>query len=129
MNSAKLCALASLLLLLATGSASAHARLIKSAPANKAALTNAPVLIELWFNELLDDGFNAIEVFPLTELNQTKRQNLARGVPQVDPKDRTHLTIELGALTPGSYLISYRVLSRDGHTAPGRLSFFLGDAK
>ena len=115
-------------LLIGSQSAFAHARLIKSNPSNTERLEMSPARIDLWFNELLDDGFNSIEVFPLDELNQPKRTNFAMGNPAVDPKDRTHLSIAVEPLKPGSYIVSYRVLSRDGHTAPGRISFHVAPA-
>jgi methionine-rich copper-binding protein CopC len=115
--------LAVILCLLGTNSALAHAQLIKSNPPDKAALHQAPVQVDLWFNELLDDGFNTIEIFPAAELSDKKHSNLAKGQPKVDPKDRTHLTVAVSALKPGKYVIQYRVLSRDGHSAPGRLTF------
>lgn len=107
----------------------AHARLVRSNPAKKAELVQAPGLIELWFNELLDEGFNSIEVFPVSELNAKKPGNLAKGKAQVDPKDRTRLTIEVGPLAPGEYVVQWRVLSRDGHSAPGRFTFRVLESK
>jgi len=106
-------------------SASAHARLTRSQPGQKAELTHAPAQVELWFNELLDEGFNYVAVFPAEEakLKPRQRTNFVEGRPEVDAGDRTHLTVKLKSLTPGSYVIEYRVLSRDGHTAPGRLQF------
>ena len=91
-----------LLLLIGSQSAFAHARLIKSAPANTERLEASPAKIDLWFNELLDDGFNFIEVFPLDELNLPKRTNFTVGEALVDTKDRTHLSIAVKPLKPGS---------------------------
>jgi len=118
-----------LLSLLGTGSAFAHAQLIKSSPANKSELQEPPMRVELWFNELLDEGFNSIEVIPEAELSDKTHSNFAKGEPKVDKADPTHLTIELSALKPGKYVIQYRVLSRDGHTAPGRVSFQVLEVK
>lgn len=101
----------------------AHARMTRSFPARAAELPQSPPRVELWFNELLDEEFNRIEVFPNADLKSTPRPNLTKGVPKVDPKDHTHLFIELPHLAPGEYYVEYRVLSRDGHSAPGRFSF------
>jgi len=109
--------------------ASAHARMIKSTPAKGAELSKSPKQVDLWFNELLEDGFNTLEVFPASELTATKRSNLAIGKPAVDPADRTHLSVKLSALSPGDYVVEWRVLSRDGHSAPGRLTFRVSGAK
>ena len=109
--------------------AHAHARLVKSTPAKNATLSKSPDQLDLWFNELLEEGFNTIEVFNSTELDAAKHTNLTSGKPAVDPADKTHLSVKLGSLPPGEYVVEWRVLSRDGHSAPGRLLFRIGAAK
>ena len=121
--------LAAFLSLLGVSSVFAHAQITKSSPADKAKLQVAPDKIEIWFNELLDDGFNTIDVFTAAELKAKKHTNLAKGIPVVDPKDRTHVSISLETLKPGDYIVDYRVLSRDGHTAPGRITFKVLESK
>ena len=103
--------------------AGAHARLVRSVPAKGAELSASPDRIEMWFNELLDDGFNTVLVFPAAELASKLRTNLVREKPVVDPKDRTHLIVKLPALPADEYVVEWRVLSRDGHSAPGRFTF------
>jgi methionine-rich copper-binding protein CopC len=110
-------------LLVSAGAAHAHARLIRSQPAQDARLTTAPATIELWFNELLDRSFNGVDVFAATESPQVKRTSLISAEAVVDPNDRTHLSAPLPPLPPGDYIVEYRVLSRDGHSAPGRIKF------
>ena len=115
------------LLFASTSGAWAHARLLRAEPAKGAALSTAPPQIDLWFNELLEDGFNTVMVFPEAELSLAgKHSNLAKGKPTVDAKDRTHLSVKIEALPPGDYVIEWRVLSRDGHSAPGRSTFRVG---
>lgn len=105
----------------------AHARMVRSIPAKNAELTKSPGQIDLWFNELLDEGFNSVEVFPSAELTSKKHANLVKDKAAVDPADRTHLTIKIAPLSPGEYVVEWRVLSRDGHSAPGRITFhFVG---
>ena len=120
-------ALAAVTVLLEPASAAAHARLLSSKPPEGARLAESPAAIELWFNELLDDEFNAVTVYPTAELRadaaSASQRNLAAAAPEVDPSDRTHLSCKLGALAPGSYVAEWQVLSRDGHTARGRLRF------
>ena len=101
----------------------AHARLLRSEPAKGGLVTVAPGQIQLWFNELLDEGFNAVEVFAAAA---KPRVNLATGKPVVDRQDRTLLKVPLPSLPPGEYIVEWRVLSRDGHSAPGRLAFRVG---
>jgi methionine-rich copper-binding protein CopC len=106
--------------------AHAHARLVRSQPAKDARVAQSPTSIDLWFNELLDHGFNGIEVFAASESSSAQRTSLTSGTAVVDQHDRTHLSAPVPALPPGRYIIEYRVLSRDGHSAPGRIKFTVG---
>ena len=102
--------------------ADAHARLLRSDPRDKAISGSAPKTVDLWFNELLDEDFNGIEVFAATDAAGQER-NLATSPARVDPEDRTHLSAPLPALPAGRYVVHWKVLSRDGHSARGRLEF------
>jgi len=101
----------------------AHALLVRSEPKDKETLSTPPKVVRLWFNELLDRGLHAVEVFPASDLKAKKRKSLTAGPPAVNPDDRTELRVELAPLPPGKYVVEYRVLSRDGHSAPGRITF------
>ena len=109
--------------LIAVISALAHAQLVRSTPADKAEVRKAPKQVQFFFNEMLDEGFNTVQVYPIEELNAKTHTNFVTGKPQVDRQDRTHLTASLQPLEPGKYIVDYQVLSRDGHTAPGRITF------
>lgn len=115
--------------LMFSNKAYAHARMIRSVPAKDSVVQKSPEQLEFWFNELLENGFNTIEVFKAGELNAAKHTNLAKAKPVVDPKDPTHMTVKLDPLPPGEYVAEWRVLSRDGHSAPGRIIFKVGAAK
>ena len=108
---------------LLSSSSWAHARLVRSEPVKDAEVAGAPERVNLWFNELLEDGFNVVTVFPAKELTEKKRSDLVAEKPRVNPKDRTQLSVKLAPLAPGEYIIEWRVLSRDGHSAPGRITF------
>lgn len=114
--------LAAALLLAWAGSAHAHARLLAAIPKDHALLAGSPKQVELWFNELLENEFNSIEVFSSAAPTGAE-PNLASGPATVDPDNRTHLVAPLGKLPPGAYVIHWKVLSRDGHSALGRLEF------
>lgn len=105
------------------GDALAHARLTRAEPADGAVLTAPPTSIELWFNERLDDEFNDVAVYRARDGAPADEKNLAAGAPLVDEADRTHLETPVGALAPGDYVVQWKVLSRDGHSARGRLRF------
>ncbi len=107
----------------------AHARLVRATPANQARLAAPPERVELWFSELLEDGFNSVEVVRAAEVTAKPRTNLARDVPTVDRDDRTRMTVPVQELGPGDYAVEWRVLSRDGHTAAGRFTFRVQTAR
>jgi copper resistance protein C len=111
--------------LAAPGSALAHARLVRSTPKLDGEVAKTPSKVELWFNELLDQGFNTISVYSATEAEAKERKNLVDGEARVDGKDRTHLSIAVDALPPGDYVVEWSVLSLDGHTARGKFKFKL----
>ena len=113
-------ALSGLLLLggaLTTPQALAHAKLIRSRPKPFEALAAAPSRVELWFNERLENEFNAIEVRDATG------RRVDQGTARVNHQDRTNLLVPLERLTTGSYVIHWKILSLDGHPARGRLLF------
>lgn len=110
--------------------AGAHARLERSTPTAGATVATAPATIDLWFNELLDDEFNEVEVFRAKpDHSPADDQNLATGKPQVDDADRTHLVVPVGTLAEGAYVVQWKVLSRDGHSARGRVPFRVGTSQ
>jgi methionine-rich copper-binding protein CopC len=117
------------ILRLGTESALAHAQLVRSYPPDKAELKAPPTRVEFWFNELLEDGFNSVEVILATDFAVKDPTNFARGQPKIDSADRTHLKVGLSELKPGRYIVRYRVLSRDGHSAPGQLMFRVLEVK
>jgi len=104
--------------------ARAHASLVRAQPA-PGAVVQSPTQIDLWFNERLEDGFNSVAIMRAEEMaSKTAQQsNLARRQPVVDPRDRAHLTLQVGSLPAGNYVAEWRVLSRDGHTATGQFPF------
>lgn len=106
-----------------TQSVWAHARLVKSLPKSDGEVEVPLRKIDLWFNELLDDSFNTVEVYLVKDRSDKKRKNFVKGKPRVDEKDRTHLMVDLEEMPPGEYAVEFRVLSRDGHSAPGRWKF------
>lgn len=103
--------------------------MLRSSPPDGATVNITPDKIELWFNELLENKFNSVQVFLASDFNAKTRTNLVLGNPKVDPKDRTHITIDVKTLAPGEYFVEWRVLSLDGHSAPGRFAFHVAATK
>lgn len=97
--------------------AHAHAQLVKSDPAQRAAVRDAPSQVRLWFNERIEGAYATLSVEdasgkPVTDLKPV--------VPADDPKS---LFLLLPALTPGTYTVNYRVLSVDGHIVESSYDF------
>jgi methionine-rich copper-binding protein CopC len=95
----------------------AHAKLIRSRPNASETLAETPASVELWFNERLEDEFNSIEVVDVAG------RMVEKGHARVHPQDRTNLRARINTLPPGSYVVRWKILSVDGHTARGRFMF------
>ncbi len=100
-----------------------HAQLVRSDPADHARLKRAPARVSLWFDERLDEGFHSVRLIAIDDPTRQVATELVQGQPRVDHADPSHLEIDLAPLPPGQYALEWRVLSRDGHTAAGRISF------
>jgi len=95
----------------------AHAKLIRARPNAFETLAETPASVELWFNERLEDEFNSIEVVDVAG------RMVEEGHARVNPQDRTNLRARINTLPPGSYVVRWKILSVDGHTARGRFMF------
>lgn len=104
----------------------AHARLVRSWPANGAAVALAPGELRLCFNELLERQFHAIELEAENGATGGYSGRPVQLAPSVDPRDETCLLATLPSLAPASYVISWRVVSRDGHATRGLIHFRVG---
>ena len=110
--------LATLLLFvcLATG-ASAHASLVSAEPADGSVLATAPKTLQLRFNEPVTPA-----VISLIDASGKTRGDVA-----VNAIDRT-ITMTLPENLPrGTQVVSYRIVSADGHPVGGALVFSIGE--
>ena len=112
-----LAALATLLLCIgfATG-ASAHAALVSVEPANGSILASAPRSVELRFNEAVTPG--AIHLIDPAGRTRDEARVSASGetISVAVPQD----------LPRGTVVLSYRVISQDGHPVAGSVIFSIG---
>ncbi len=107
---------------LAVPSASAHALLVRSTPAANAVLAQAPVQVEIFFSEPLEEQLSSIRVFDSNNLS------VDAGDVRVDPSDPTRLTVTLHSLPEGVYTVTWKVVSSiDGHQTTGSFPFAVGD--
>lgn len=108
-----------LLVGLGASPALAHSDLVSSSPAEGQALDAAPAQVELTFNEEISDA-------GLQVVAQGPQGPVSLGTPQLaGPK----VTVPWPQTAPaGSYTVSYRVVSADGHPIDGSLPFSYGGA-
>ncbi len=112
--------LVALLALALAGTASAHSNLVSSDPKDGATLAAAPPKITLVFSEELQPDSNLISV---TDAGGAQVDNGDTRLDLNDPK-RVTLTVTLKAgLGAGTYTISWKNMSADGHSEEGSLSF------
>jgi copper transport protein len=115
---ALLATLAVLWSLLLASPAAAHAELVSTAPANGAQLTRPPTEVRMTFTEsvnVVDDGVRLVD-------------HVGATVPTREPTvDGRTVTWPMPADLPeGHYVVTWRVLSKDGHPVSGAFSFGVG---
>jgi methionine-rich copper-binding protein CopC len=102
---------------LAAPGADAHAVLVRSSPAHRAVLTQAPERVDLWFNERLEPAYSTVSVWTEAGTQADERD------AAVASDDARRLTVSLSSRAPGLYTVKYRVLSVDGHVVDSRINF------
>ncbi|MCL6516374.1 copper resistance protein CopC, partial [Alicyclobacillus sp.] len=99
----------------------AHAYVVRSDPIAGASLTAPPARIQIWFDEPVDAGKDALVV------TDERGRRVDAGDARVDPKDPLHLSVSLQPnLGEGLYSAHWRVVSADGHPVAGTLPFSVG---
>jgi copper resistance protein C len=106
-----------IMLLMVPVSSWGHAYLVKSSPTRRAALSNPPTRVVLWFNERLEAQFSQLSVW------NAEGQQVDGGDIQVGPDDGKRLSVSIPTLPAGSYAVKYRVLSVDGHVVEAEFPF------
>lgn len=97
--------------------ASAHASLLSSTPAEGAVVATAPAQVEFTFDErivLSDDGVHVLDA---------TGQELSSTAKSVDNKVLVDLP---KVMNDGSYVVTWHVISADGHPVAGALTFSVG---
>lgn len=104
--------------LLAAPSASAHATLLGTDPANDAVLPEAPAAVTLTFDEPVTVWKTSVTVF------DPEGERLDVDVQAVDSEVVAELPDSLGR---GSYTVNFRVISADDHPVSGGFTFSVGE--
>jgi methionine-rich copper-binding protein CopC len=117
MRRTSLTGLIPLLLLLATGEATAHASLDRAEPRVGNTVAAAPREVTLWFTQKLEPAFSTITV------TNPAGQRVDTGKPRVNGNQ---MAVSLRSGGAGTYRVNWRVLSVDTHTTDGNFSFQVG---
>jgi methionine-rich copper-binding protein CopC len=108
------------MLLQTAAPASAHAFLDHASPAVGSAVPSAPDAVTLWFTQDLEPAFSHVTV-----TNQAG-QRVDLGNVRVPPGQPDVLQVGLKPLPPGTYTVSWHVVSVDTHPTQGTFTFQVG---
>jgi len=97
--------------------AGAHAFLDHATPAVGSAVHAPPAQVKLWFTQRLEAAFSTLRV------QDASGKQVDKGDTQVDRNDATLLEVSLPQLAPGTYRVTWRVLSVDTHVTEGDFTF------
>ena len=112
---------AALLVFLPTGSALAHANLVRSVPERGAVLATAPKSVTLEFTENLDPQLSQVQLL------DAHGKVVAAGPGTIDPSTPRVMKLTLPALADGTYSAVWQThSSTDGHFTSGSVGFSVG---
>ena len=103
--------------LLAPPSARAHAFLDHASPPVGSVVPAPPPVVALWFTQDLEPAFSGVTV------TNEAGQQVDLGNAQIPQGSPAELQIGLKPLAPGTYLVSWHVVSVDTHPTEGTFTF------
>jgi copper resistance protein C len=117
MRSSTIFGIVPLVLLLVTGEANAHAFLDHAEPRVGNTVATAPREVTLWFTQKLEAAFSAITV------TDAAGKRVDVGKTRVSGNQ---MSVSLRSAGPGTYHVTWHVLSVDTHTTDGSFAFKVG---
>jgi methionine-rich copper-binding protein CopC len=101
-----------------------HAHLVRADPAVNDTVSTLPTSVRLWFSEPVELGLSRMHVV------RAGRDTVKIGALRREGSAATSAVADLASarLAPGSYVVTYRVVARDGHPTSGSYSFVIGSA-
>jgi methionine-rich copper-binding protein CopC len=114
-------AAASIVALLASTQAFAHAHLKGSTPAADATVTTSPAEVAIDFSEEIEPKFSSIAV------DDAKGARVDNGDVHSAADNAKRLVVSLKPLKPGTYKVMWRVTSTDTHKTNGSFNFRVGE--
>ena len=100
------------------GPAFAHAVLLRTDPAPQTTVKTSPAAVKLDFSEAVEVAFGAIRVFDV----DGKRVDKGK----ITTADSRREVIVPASLPGGTYTVTWRVVSADGHPVHGGFQFYVG---
>jgi copper transport protein len=100
------------------GPAAAHAVLLRTEPAPQTTVKTPPTAVRLDFSEPVEVAFGSVRVFDV----DGKRVDKGR----IDTADGRREIVVPAALPGGTYTVTWRVVSADGHPVHGGFQFYVG---
>jgi len=101
----------------ATPSSRAHAFLDHASPAVGSSVPASPPAVALWFTQDLEPAFSGVMV------TNEAGQRVDLGNAQISQGSPAELQVGLKPLPPGTYLVSWHVVSVDTHPTEGTFTF------
>jgi hypothetical protein len=104
-------------LLFAAPAARSHAFLDHASPAVGSTVRQPPGAISIWFTQELEPAFSTVTI------TDQGGQRVDGGDAKVDARDQTLLRASLKPLPPGTYKVTWHVVSVDTHMTEGTFTF------
>lgn len=103
----------------APASARFHAHLVKADPAVNDTIATSPKTVRLWFSEPVELALSRVRVVRVggdtLKTSALHREGSAANSAAAD--------LAMPAATPGTYVVTYHVVARDGHPTTGTYTF------
>jgi methionine-rich copper-binding protein CopC len=100
-------------------SAAFHARLVRADPAVNDTIASTPKAVRLWFSEPVELGLSRVKIVRVggdtVKTSGLRHEGTAATTAALD--------LATPPTSPGTYVVTYRVVSRDGHPTSGSYSF------
>lgn len=110
----------SLLVLGGVGRLEAHAFLQHAEPGVGSTVPSSPNEVKIQFTEAVEPALSKIQVFAASG------KEVDKGNVHVDPSDPALLRVSVPPLGPGTYRVTWRVVSVDTHVTNGSFTFQVG---
>jgi copper transport protein len=101
-----------------------HAHLVRAEPAVNDTISATPKSVRLWFSEPVELGLSRVNIVRVG--GDTVKTGSLRHEGSADATASLDLTTP--ATTPGTYVVTYHVVARDGHPTTGSYRFVLRGA-